>query len=275
MIKEEIYKINGIIVSLGLFTRWGGYSINKNDAANGIPYGVSIMKDCYGNTYTYDDRAETVGYMSIERFQSSTNNRLLISLPISYKIHIFNTLSKSGETQKFWQKGIIILKELKKIYHDVNIETVVTKMPDKVEYCIVTIRENYIVPCDYNPDELDALCDGTGLIDVCDPLPQPIVLRNLSKHITGTGNFDISDPFNNSTLPSHGNNKDTVIVKFDDGLGFYTHNGTTWIFNYFQAASTGSSLWEYETANTIKPQNGKLVNTVHLTGVINGGLFQP
>jgi hypothetical protein len=233
MIKNEIISIHNKIVELQLFNRWGGYSVHKTDASNGIPYGVSLMKDCHGNTYTYDDRVETAGYLSIERFSSSTENRQFVRLPVNYTIHIFNTIAKAGESQRFWSKAILILKELKKYYPDVNIESVITGLPDKVEYAKITIRQQYIVPCDYSFQELDELCEGAGLIDVCEPINPSPIYRNLSTHIAASGDFDMTDAFSGWVPPPYPRDRDTIIVKFDDGLAFFTYKNGTWTFDYF------------------------------------------
>jgi len=239
MIKNEIISIHNKIVELQLFNRWGGYSVHKTDSSNGIPYGVSLMKDCHGNTYTYDDRVETAGYLSIERFSSSTENRQFVRLPVNYTIHIFNTIAKAGESQRFWSKAILILKELKKYYPDVNIESVITGLPDKVEYAKITIRQQYIVPCDYSFQELDELCEGAGLIDVCEPINPSPIYRNLSTHIAASGDFDMTDAFSGWVPPPYPRDRDTIIVKFDDGLAFFTYKNGTWTFDYFFAGSGG------------------------------------
>lgn len=38
---------------------------------------------------------------------------------------------------------------------------------------------------------------------------------------------------------------------------------------------TGDTLWEAETATTIRPMESKKVDAMHLTGEVFGGLFQP
>lgn len=168
MIKDEILQINEIIDNLNIITRWGGYSNHKTDSNNGIPYGVSLMQDCFGNTFTYDDRVETVAYFSMQPISSTTQNRWMTRLDVSYQVHIFNNLSKSGQTAKYYQKAILVMQELKKYFRDVNISTVVLNQ-HKVEYSVITINQLHIVPCDYSYTELEELCEPIKPSSPCPP----------------------------------------------------------------------------------------------------------
>jgi hypothetical protein len=220
MIKNEIINIHNTIVGLNLIQRWGGYSAHKTDSDNGIPYGVSKMKDCYGNTYTYDDRVETVGYLSLNPFTTTTENRMFVRMNISFVVHLFNNTRKQGEDQRFYQKAILILKELKKKFDDVNLSSIDLRQ-DKIEYTTITITQNYIIPCDYDYEELNELCDGDGLIDVCEPIDIKPIFKNMTTFVAQGGG-----------LPENARKGDTVVQEIENGLEFYTYNGTEWVLNW-------------------------------------------
>jgi hypothetical protein len=230
MIQPIIKKINDTIINSGLINRYGGYSLHKIDKAT--PYGVSLQKDCYGNTYSYDDRIETVGYLQLRPFTSKTRSTQLTEIDLQFVIHILNNTKISGEGQRFFSKALGIVSHLKfNGFDDVNVQTF-DNVADKIEYATITINQKIFIPCGYVPEDLDSLCEGNNLYDNPSNPNPTIYPKNLSTHRSVSVNFDPDNPNNNLPTVINPRKLDTLIVQFTNGIGYYSYT-TSWDLNFF------------------------------------------
>jgi hypothetical protein len=162
MIKAEIDKINNLIIDSQLVERYGKYCTHKTD--KDIPYGYGKEKDCKGNTYTFDERLETVAYLSLLSFQTRPLNRMANYLDINFQVHHF-TNQKKVDSDSFFGRGqqiyVLLFKEIQEKYKlssTVNIKTSSLNLPDNCEYVIIDIKVTTIVDCNYSPEIDPELC---------------------------------------------------------------------------------------------------------------------
>ena len=162
MIKQEIDKINALIIGSALVERYGKYCTHKTD--KDIPYGYGKESDCKGNTYTFDERYETVAYLSLLQWKTRPLNRLANYLDINFQIHHFTNQKKVNDDKYFGKSQelyILLFKQIQEKYKlnsTVNAESSNLKLPDNCEYTIIDIKVTTIVDCNYSPETDPELC---------------------------------------------------------------------------------------------------------------------
>jgi hypothetical protein len=162
MIKQEIDKINEIIIDSQLVERYGKYCNHKTD--KDIPYGYGKEKDCRGNTYTFDERYETVSYLSLLSFQTRPFNRLANYLDINFQIHHFTNQKKVNDDKYFGKSQelyILLFRQIQEKYKlnsSVSFKTSNLNLPDNCEYVVFDIKVTTIVDCNYSPEIDPVLC---------------------------------------------------------------------------------------------------------------------
>jgi hypothetical protein len=162
MIKQEIDKINTLIINSELVSRYGKYCNHKTDKE--IPYGYGKEKDCKGNTYTFDERYETVAYLSLLSFQTRPLNRLANYLDINFQVHHFTNQKKVNDDKYFGKSQelyILLFKQIQEKYKlnsNVSFRTSNLNLPDNCEYVVFDIKFTTIVDCDYSPEIDPVLC---------------------------------------------------------------------------------------------------------------------
>ena len=258
MISELISNINTIIINSTMINRYGGYS--TFDQKDGKPFGKSLQKDCFGNTYSFDSRFETTGFLSLQPPRIEYFNVHASKGQFVFELHLFNNIKISGDGQRFYNKALSIISHLKRHYDNVRME--VRQHPEPLcEYAVIFIRLDLIIPCDYEAPDLEPLCEGQGLYDV--PFePQPTIYpKNLNTWLQSSTNFDVS------IIPINLQNPrklDTVAIRYNDGIGYYTYSGTGWNLNYFIAFSA-AVISKYQTVIT----NQLTTITAAIHGILN------
>lgn len=162
MIKQEIDKINNLIADSQLVERYGKYCNHKTD--KDVPYGYGKEKDCKGNVYTFDERIQTVAYLSLQSFKTRSLNRLANYLDINFQIHHFTSQKKVNDDKYFGKSQelyILLFKQIQekyKISSSVNYSSSTLNLPDNCEYAIIDIKVTTIVDCNYSPEIDPELC---------------------------------------------------------------------------------------------------------------------
>ena len=153
MIQQEIDKINAIIIDSQLIERYGKYCNHKTDAQNGIPYGYGKEKDCKGNTYTFDERLETVAYLSLLSAKTRPLNSMGNYLDINFQVHHFTNQKKVNSEKYFGKSQQLYILLFKKIQEKYKLSSTVSYSTsivnnDNCEYVILDIKVTTIVSCD-------------------------------------------------------------------------------------------------------------------------------
>lgn len=157
MIKEAITDINNIIVQTGLIERYG-HCCTVKTGKNGVPFGYGLEKDCYGNTYTFDERKKNVAFLELFNFSFENINSKLKWLNIEIKIHHFLN-QKHQDIEKYFGVHLQLYYAIDQVIGKfktwmntaLNIQPVKLNI-DNCEYTVMTINLRTIVPCDYIPD---------------------------------------------------------------------------------------------------------------------------
>lgn len=243
MIADLIAQINQVLINTAMINRYGGYSSYESN--NGKPFGKSLQKDCFGNTYSFDSRFETTGFLSLQNPRIEYLNFHASKGQFIFELHLFNNIKISGDGQRFYNKSLAIISQLKKQFDNVRME--VRNHPDPLcEYAVIFIRVDLIIPCNYELPDLEPLCEGQGLYDVpFNPQPQTYP-KNLNTWLQSANNFDLA------IIPITLQNPrklDTVALRYNDGIGYYTYSGTSWELNYFIAFSA-AVISKYQTVIT-------------------------
>jgi len=162
MIKQEIDKINTLIINSALVERYGKYCNHKTDKE--IPYGYGKEKDCKGNTYSFDERIGTVAYLSILSRKTRPFNSLANYLDINFQIHHFVNQKKVNDDKYFGKSDelyIMLFKEIQQKYKlnsTVNYQSSNLNLPDNCEYTIFDIKVTTVVDCNYSPEIDPEIC---------------------------------------------------------------------------------------------------------------------
>jgi len=160
MLKPYITNLNNIINGSGVIDRWGGYSAHTTDKP--IPYGVSKEKDCKGNTYTFDERYKTVGYLSVGDWKTRQINSMLTWVDIPFTIHLFTTVKKVEEDKYFGTSAELfsyIRANIGDYYkqNTVNYRNV-SGLNANLEYTVFDIVITVVADCDYTNVENPVTC---------------------------------------------------------------------------------------------------------------------
>lgn len=155
MIKKVIETISTKIIDGGLVDRWGGYCL-LSTGKDGIPYGVGLIGDCFGNTYTFDERIKSVAILELVNFSTQNINSRLSWLVIEMRIHHFVS-RKMIDDNKYYGHHLLMYNKLKtdvlKLFNLENIFVNMAKVRNNnCEYSTISLKVKTIVPCDYAPD---------------------------------------------------------------------------------------------------------------------------
>jgi len=162
MLKNIITNINTIINGSGVIDRWGGYSSHNTDGTKFPFYGVSKEKDCKGNTYTFDERLKTVGYLAVGDWKTRQINSMLTWLDIPITIHLFTTVKKVEEDKYFGTAAELFsyIKANIGTYYKQNTVNFrnVAGLNSNLEYTVFDIVITVVADCDYTNVEIPQTC---------------------------------------------------------------------------------------------------------------------
>lgn len=157
MINEVIEQINDVIVDSGLIERWGGYC--DAELKNGLMVGIGKTGDCKGNTYTFDDRVSSSGFIELGDVTNESISTQFGYMVIPVKIHLF--VNQKRYDDKKYHSVYLTLMEL--FYSSLNFQrktiggkgSAIANIPH-CEYTIITITVRQPIDCNYqvanNPD---------------------------------------------------------------------------------------------------------------------------
>lgn len=149
MIKELIDHVNTIIADSDIINRYGGYCQLSNKKTD-YPVGVGLDGDCKGNTYTYDDRVLTSGFLSLEGTTTEQISSQFGYLVVRLNVHVF-TNHKKYEDGKYYMPAVkltgILMDEMTYGNKIINCQTKQTPDSLKAEYSVISIQVKIPFDC--------------------------------------------------------------------------------------------------------------------------------
>jgi hypothetical protein len=118
------------------------------------------------------------------------------------------------------------------------------------------------------PEELDAICGNDEVYG--EDITPSFRKVNLHSNLMSADAFDPDAPLAGWTPPDTPRLNDTVVVAFNDGLAFYTYNGSAWVFNIFYAGGNAPpqpvarKFLQFETE-----EESKMITSFTVLNVLN------
>lgn len=160
MIEQVITYFDTLVTDSTFVDRWGGYcEVDQNTKP--FPTGISKTKDVKGNTFTYDDRVKTNGFLELgkTRFDALGTQFGYLNIPII--IHIFTNRKKVAQA-KYYSVAIALLDYLKKHTEYQNKTWQYENIPHlenlHAEYSKITITVRLPMDCNISPDNNPQCC---------------------------------------------------------------------------------------------------------------------
>jgi hypothetical protein len=155
MIKTYIDDLVTKIATLDQIERFGGHCFIE--LTDGVEAGIKKTGtiDCYGNTYTPDERFASVGYVAIENAEMRPSSIIpkTNELSLTLVLKVFYNPAKFGDVVNYYQAGLKLMNDLNKEV-DINGKRFAfsgTVSPILHKFEMMTIRHTVLlyVPCDY------------------------------------------------------------------------------------------------------------------------------
>lgn len=160
MIKETIDSINEVINNSKIIERYGGYcDIDKSKA---IPFGISKTKDEKGNTYTYDARYKTAGFLEFQKERTNVEqfSTQFWYLNLFFVVHLFTSQKKVSKAKNY-STALKLLEVMRDNtnykFKKLEFKLIETDNPD-CEYSTITIAIKTPVACNYTIENKPESC---------------------------------------------------------------------------------------------------------------------
>lgn len=148
MIRTYIQQLTADIAALALIERFGGYC--DMDVKEGIEVGIKKSGDidCYGSTYTPDDRFTSVGFVYIKEWESEKFDRTSNVLKLTVVVKFYGNPAKVGDPVPYHSQALDLMTQLNQLRR-YNFSGRGNRVTEKFEEATLTEVKTLYVPCDY------------------------------------------------------------------------------------------------------------------------------